>query len=152
MKINLFHMLQKDYNIGLDLIDLVNALSNSQESSTNASLLTFLVEFPPLLGQITQLLYNKQQLTQRIMACGNLRLHHLEEYDSAMHKALSLDIQVKETNEMAQSIALKVIEHHEVAVKLGQNVACSTQEKEFVEVKLEICESIYERLKANLQL
>jgi len=37
-------------------------------------------------------------------------------------------------------------------VKFGQDVAFSTLEKEFMDAKLEICESIYGRLKANLRL
>jgi len=51
-----------------------------------------------------------------------------------------------------RSKALRAIEHDEVAIKLGHEVTCSTLEKEFVEMKLEICESIYEKLKANLKL
>lgn len=60
--VDLVHVLQEDSNIGLDLTVLVKTLSNSQEFATNASLLTFLVEFAPLLEQKTQLLYNNQQL------------------------------------------------------------------------------------------
>lgn len=86
------------------------------------------------------------------MECSNLRLHHLDGYDSATYEALYLDRQVKESNEVVRSKALEAIEHHEVEVKLGQDVACLTQEKQFIEVKLEICESIYERLKTSLQL
>jgi hypothetical protein len=98
LNVDLFQVLQENSNIGLELTALVKTLSNSQESATNASLLAFLVEFAPLLEQITQLLYNKQQLAQRIMECNNLRQHHLEGYDSAMYVALSLDRQVKESN------------------------------------------------------
>jgi len=150
LNVDLFHVLQEDSNIGLDLTVLVKTLGNSQESATNVSRLTFLVEFAPLLEQKTQLLYNNQQLSQRMMECHNLRLHHLEGYDSATYEALSLDKQVKESDEVVRSKALKAIEHHVVAVKLGQGLVCLTHEKEFMEMKLEICESIYERLKANL--
>jgi hypothetical protein len=152
LNVDLFHVLEKDSNHGLGLIALVKNLSNSQESTTNASLLVFLVEFAPLLEQITQLLYDKQQLTQKIVEHRNLRLHHLERYDSVARETLSINTSGKESNEVVQSKALKAIEHYELAIKLGQDVTCSTLEKEFVEVKLEICESIYEKLKANLKL
>jgi len=152
LNVDLFHVQEKDSNHGSDLIALVKTLSISQESTTNASLLVFLVEFAPLLGHITQLLYDKQQLTQKIVEHRNLRLHHLERYNSVAREVLSLDTSDKESNGVARSKALKAIEHYEVAIKLGQDAACSTLEKEFVEVKLEICESIYEKLKANLKL
>jgi len=152
LNVDLFHVLEKDSNHGLGLIALVKNLSNSRESTTNASLLAFLVEFAPLLEQITQLLYDKQQLTQKIEEHRNLRLHHLERYDSVARETLSLNTSGKESKEVVQSKALKAIEHYELAIKLGQDVTCFTLEKEFVEVKLEICESIYEKLKANLKL
>jgi hypothetical protein len=51
-----------------------------------------------------------------------------------------------------QSKVVKAIEHHEMVVKFGQDVAFSTPKKEFVDAKLKICESIYGRLKFNPQL
>jgi len=152
LNVDQFHVLEKDSNHDPGLIALVKTLSNSQESTTNASILVFLVEFAPLLGQITQLLYDKQQLTQKIVEHCNLRLHHLERYDSVGRETLSLDTSGKELDKVVQSKALKAIEHYEVTIKLEQDVTCSTLEKEFVEVKLEICESIYEKLKANHRL
>jgi len=68
LNVDLFHVLEKDFIHGSDLVALVKTLRNSQESATNFSLLVFLVELElaPFLGQILQLLYDKQQLTQRI--------------------------------------------------------------------------------------
>jgi hypothetical protein len=59
LTVDLFHVLEKDSNHGSEVVALVKALSNSQESTTHASLLVLLVEFASLLGQITQLLYDK---------------------------------------------------------------------------------------------
>jgi len=67
-------------------------------------------------------------------------------------EVLSLNYFDKTSNGAVWSKALKAIEHYEMAVKLGHDVTCLNLEKEFVETKLEICESIYEKLKANLKL
>lgn len=59
LDVNLFHVLEKDFSHDSYLFALVNTLNNSQESSTNFSLLVFLVGFAPLLGQILQLVCDK---------------------------------------------------------------------------------------------
>lgn len=69
-----------------------------------------------------------------------------------VREALSLNSSDKRSSGAVRLKALRAIEHYEVAVQLGHKVMCSTLEKEFVEMKVEICESIYVKLKANLKL
>jgi len=49
LNVDLFHVLEKDSSHGSDLVALVKTLSNSLESTTNSSLLAFLVGFAPSL-------------------------------------------------------------------------------------------------------
>jgi len=60
LNVDLFQMLRKNIKYSSSLIILVKTLINSQESTANASLLVFLVEFVPLLEQISQLLLDKR--------------------------------------------------------------------------------------------
>ena len=139
--VDLFHMLEKYSSHSSYLVALVKTLSNSHESTTNFCFLVFLVEFVPLLGQILQFLYNKQQLTQRAAVRHHLRLNHFDEWNFIAQYVLSLNYWSKASSRALCSKALKAIEHYEVAVKLGHELTCLDLEKEFLETKLEICET-----------
>jgi len=66
LNVNLFHVLEKDFSHGSDLVALVKTLSNSQESTTNSSLLAFLVGFAPLLGHVVQSFSEKRVCVHQI--------------------------------------------------------------------------------------
>ncbi|KEH17012.1 hypothetical protein MTR_0054s0270, partial [Medicago truncatula] len=49
------------------------------------------------------------------------------------------------------SKASEAIEHHERLVTLGKLIESLVMEEEFLDLKPKICESLYEKLKANLR-
>jgi len=53
---------------------------------------------------------------------------------------------------MIRSKAFEAIEHHERVVTVGKLIDSFVLEEEFVDLKLEICKSLYEKLKANLRI
>jgi hypothetical protein len=73
-------VLQEDTQHSSSLIILVKTLLNSLESAANASLLAFLVEFTPILKQISQLLFDKKHLAEELKEQRELRQHHFDVY------------------------------------------------------------------------
>jgi len=55
-------------------------------------------------------------------------------------------------SETTRSKAFEAIEHHERVVTLGTLIESLTLEEKFMDLKLEIFESLYEKLKANLHI
>jgi len=152
LNVDLFQMLRKNIDHSSSLIILVKTLNNSQESAANASLLVFLVEFVPLLEQISQLLLDKRHLVEELKERRGLQQHNFDEYVTLKLESLSFNLQVHEANGMMRSKAYKAIEHQERVVTLGKLIESLVLEEEFVDLKLDICESLYEKLKANLSI
>jgi len=150
--VDIFQVLQEDIQRSSSLIILVKTFLNFPESAANPSLLAFLVEFALMLDQISQLLFDKQQLTEELKERRGLRQHHFDEYVTIKLEALSFNLHPHEENGMIQVKAFEAIEHHERAVTLRKLIESFVLEEEFVDLKLEICESLYEKLKANLRI
>jgi len=120
------------FNKTLILANLAQTLINSQESTSNASRIAFLVKFTPLFKQIIKIFSNKHEIDKRIIARNNFQQQQLEKYNSAKNEALSFDNKTKEAIELVQLKDLKAIEHYEVFVQLEKDLAFLKQDKEFI--------------------
>lgn len=152
LDVDIFQVFLEDIQRSSSLIILVKTLLNSPESTTNSSLLAFLVEFAPLLEQISQLLFDKHHLYEELKERRGLQQHHFDEYVTIKLEALSFALHSHEENSMIRSKASEAIEHHERFVTLGKLIDSLFLEEEFVDLKLEICESLYENPKPNLRI
>ena len=83
---------------------------------------------------------------------GGLRQYHFDENVTIKLKAWSFALHSHKENSMIRSKAFEAIEHHERVVTVGKLIDSFVLEEEFVDLKLEICKSLYEKLKANLRI
>jgi hypothetical protein len=120
LNIDRFQVLQEDIHCSSPLIILVKTLLNSLEYVANVSLLVFLVEFFPLMEQISQLLFDKQNLAEELKERRGLRQHHFDEYITTKLEAFSFNLQIHEGSGTIRSKASEAIEHHERVVTLGK--------------------------------